>query len=437
MRARVVGVTVVLFGLALLLMPVSARGQSGDGLPAVAGATAAPAGDERITLNFPDVPFGTFLKALTEKSNLKLVTSPDIAKKAVSCYLPNVTAKEALDAVCSAFDLCEVPDPSTGVIVIKENDSALFPLEHVGAKEAQTVVPSLIGTLGKVSYDEKNNYISVRGTPRDLRNVRDAMATIDATPRNVRIEATIAELTETASELIGIRWEPNILFRGAVLRNRIPFHSDLMLLDADSAAWSNGFLSFQDFLVQLQFMETDGTVKILATPQVTVLDGKPANFQNTGHIVVGVKVTRQEGTLNLVNEEPIFSDIGVTLTCVPHVHPDNKITLEVTPTVSTAARSQFFPDFVDTFNRQATTIVMADDGETIAIGGLLRDNVTQVIRKVPFIGDIPILGYLFRHKDQITQKTNLVVFLTPHLVDKENMKKEVQSYKDLLTSKVD
>jgi type II secretory pathway component GspD/PulD (secretin) len=197
-------------------------------------------------------------------------------------------------------------------------------------------------------------------------------------------------------------------------------------LDEDAKAWTYGFVSFQDFLVRLQFLETEGKAKVLATPAVTVLDRKPANIQIIEHTVIGTKITRQESTLDLINQEPIYADVGVTLTVLPKIHPDNTITLDVMPSVSTAAKSRFFSDFVDTFNRTATTTVIADDGETIAIGGLLRNQAQETLHKVPYISDIPLLGYLFTHKDIVNTKSNLVLFLTPHLLDKERIKEDVE-----------
>jgi type II secretory pathway component GspD/PulD (secretin) len=257
---------------------------------------------------------------------------------------------------------------------------------------------------------------------------------MDATPRQVLIEATIAEITDSVAEQIGIRWDVDASFRGAARLTKLPFKGSYVTMDEDAKAWTYGFISFQDFFVQLQFMEQDGKAKILATPRITVLDRKPANFQVVSHIVIATKVTRQEGSLELVTQEPMDADVGVPLTVVPRIHPDNSVTLEVAPSVSTAAKSRFFSEAVDTFNRSATTTVMAQDGETIAIGGLLRNDATETIHKVPYISNIPILGYLFTHRDISNQKTELVVFLTPHLLDKEKVRKDVESGKRILSS---
>ncbi len=423
MRGRAVGAVVILCGLAFWLMPVSARGQD---------VAAAPqsGSDEKMTLNLPSVPFGAFLKLLTEKSSLKLVTSPEIAKKQVSCYLPNVTAREALDGVCNAFDLSEYPDPVTGVIAIKDSETGFFPLENVGAKDVQMAVPGLLGNAGKVGYDEKNNFISVHGTRQDIDNVRAAMQRIDATPRNVRIEATIAELSDSAEELIGVRVDPNVSFRGASRLTKLPFKNQYTTVSEDAKAWTYGFISFQDFFIQLQFMEIDGKAKILATPSLTVLSGRTANFQAITHTVIAQKITRQESTLDLVNIEPIYADVGIQLTCLPRVHTDNTITLDIQPSVSTAQKSKFFDQSVDTANRAATTTVLANDGETIAIGGLLRTDMTETVRRVPYLSDIPILGYLFRHRDTSNARTDLVVFITPHLDDKGQMSKVVEKNRE-------
>jgi type II secretory pathway component GspD/PulD (secretin) len=361
---------------------------------------------------------------ISDASGMKLITSAEIARKSVSVYLPGVTAKEALQAVCAAHDLYCEEDKDTGVIVVKEVGLAFFPLEHVDAKQVQLLVPGLMGPKGKVAFDDKNQFITVQGTHSEIEMVRALVQRIDETPRQVLIEATLAELDETAEAELGIRWDVNM--------TKLPFGTHWVTLDEDAKAWVYGFVSAQDFFVQLQLMETDGKANILANPRICAVDRKEASIQVVAHTVVATKLTRQTGTLDLVTEEPVYADVGVTLKMTPRIHPDGKVTLVVEPSVSTATRSRFFAQGVDTNIRNASTTILAGDGETFAIGGLLRNDVTETKRKFPFLGDVPVLGYLFSHKATTTRKTDLVVFLTPHLLTSEKIKADYEKRKDVL-----
>ena len=144
------------------------------------------------------------------------------------------------------------------------------------------------------------------------------------------------------------------------------------------------------------------------------------------------KVTMQAiAGVGISVSEPIFGDVGVILTVVPKISGDGFILLDVKPTVSSAERSVYFPDeAVDTKERTAETVVLVKDGQTVVIGGLLREKETEGIAKIPLLGDIPILGYLFKRKVVDTRKTEVAVFLTPHIVSPEELEKRTEQERE-------
>jgi len=387
--------------------------------------------EERIELlNLPSVPLQIFLKVITERSDMKLVTTGELAKREVSVYLADVTPREALEAVLAAQGLYLEAQEGSSVLLIKENDSAFFPLEHVAAEDLQGVVPTLMGEEGRVGLDPTTNVIAVEGSRSAIEKVRKMVSQVDKTPGQVLIEAVLVEINEDAGSQLGIRWEPSAFFRGAVRQTRLPFTGGYVKEEDDADAFVFGLVSFQDFFVQLQFMERDGTARIIATPRIAVIEGKEATIKITSNIVVATELTRETEQLDLITEEPVYSEVGVTLKTTPQVHPDGQITLKVEPSVSTAARARFFAEAVDTFHRSASTTVMVQDGETIAIGGLLRTDETIQTHKVPVLGDIPLLKYLFTHKDTVAAKTDLVVFLTPRILNAERIREEATEQKE-------
>ena len=212
-------------------------------------------------------------------------------------------------------------------------------------------------------------------------------------------------------------------------KTKCPFSSEWVDTSEDPDAWTYGLVSFQDFFIRLEAMETDGNAKILAKPRITTLDNKQAEIRIQSHIVVATKLTRETEGLDLVTEEPIYADAGVVLKTTPKIHADGTMTLTVQPEVSTAARSAFFEEAVDTFIRAASTTVLLEDGQTIATGGLLRTDESEEIKKIPCLSDVPYLGLLFTHKRKLIGKTDLVVLLTPHLMNAERISEDVLEQK--------
>lgn len=413
--------------LAALSGPNFARADEAP--PVVRPAAADSRQADRITLNLPGVRLGTFLKIVAEKSRMKIVTTAEIAEKTVRVYLPDVTAEEALEAVCAAYDLHWEKPEGMDILIVKELATDFFSLEHADAKDMREVVATLVGQGGKVSFDEKNNVIAIESSRRSIEKVRAMVREVDKAPRQVHIEATIVELNEDAEKQLGIRWDVSGMARGGARLSKLPFSDAMVSVSEDAGAWTYGLISFQEFLVKLDLLERKGMAKVLATPRITAIHGTEAEIKITAHQVVAERLTRESEGLELVATEPVYADVGVVLKIVPRIHPDGKITLSVEPSVSTSARSAFFEESVDTFSRSAKTTVLVADGQTIAIGGLLREEESETVRRVPVLSRVPLLGRLFTHRDTVSQTSDLVVFLTPRLLDAERIQQDVAECK--------
>ncbi len=463
--------------------------------PAVFGqdyAGAVDAGNpERFTVNFPPpgVPLGTVLKTLTELSDVRLMTSADLAKKPITLYLPDVNPKEALEAICESYDLYYDEQPGRGLVIIRQlaaevfllekvnaeqvrdavrtligddagqevevdkdnnvlvvrgtrrniddvhkflakvdqrsrQSSTFFRLEHVEAKDVKGLVEAIVGDEGTVQVDDTNNVIAIEAVGGDLDSVRELIQEVDKPPRQVLIEATIAELTDNATTQLGIQWGDTdnslVVATGAARQTKFPFDDDFVKGTVDNVeqGYTYGQLSFADFQVKLQALERNGDASILASPRIRVLNRREAEINITTKTAVARRTTETEvgGSAGRV-EETQFEDVGVSLTVTPHIHANQTITLDVQPSVSDTVESTTFNDAINTFERTATTTVIMGDGETIAIGGLLQATEDETVTKVPILGDIPLLGKLFTHTQRQTERTDLVVFLTLRLVD--------------------
>ncbi|MDR9501931.1 MAG: type II and III secretion system protein family protein [Desulfurivibrionaceae bacterium] len=179
---------------------------------------------------------------------------------------------------------------------------------------------------------------------------------------------------------------------------------------------ANIFVEIDRFTAALQFLESEGLARTLAEPRLVTQSGQEASFLAGGEYPIPVVQSGGVDNNNVVTIE--FKEFGVGLAFTPVVMSNGKISLQVSPSVSTitdtASTSGGTVPILTT--RKLNTNVQLQDGQTLALAGLLQDNMRDVVRKVPLLGDIPILGALFRSTSYIQDKTDLLIAVTPHLV---------------------
>jgi pilus assembly protein CpaC len=183
---------------------------------------------------------------------------------------------------------------------------------------------------------------------------------------------------------------------------------------ADNPA--NIFVKISDFSAALTFLETEGLARLLAEPRLITQSGQEASFLAGGEFPIPVP---DEDGITIE-----YKEFGVSLVFTPIVLSDGKISLRVAPSVSDIASSSSIPagitgaDFIvpNLVTRKLETTVQLYDGQTLALGGLLQDNMRESVRKIPVLGDLPIIGALFRSTSYQQEKTDLLISVTPHLV---------------------
>jgi general secretion pathway protein D len=160
---------------------------------------------------------------------------------------------------------------------------------------------------------------------------------------------------------------------------------------------------------------------VLSRPQILTLDNQEATITVGEEVpfIRNTRVTDQGSTFNTIE----YEDVGIILTVTPHINPNGWVILDVHPEISAISDStvpiaEGVTAAVFT-KREARTTVAVRDGQTIVIGGMMRDNMRDVVRSVPFLGRIPLLGGLFRFTDTVKEKTELLIFLTPYILKSE------------------
>jgi type II secretory pathway component GspD/PulD (secretin) len=169
---------------------------------------------------------------------------------------------------------------------------------------------------------------------------------------------------------------------------------------------------------------SDSNTKILARPKVLTLNNETARIELTAETAVASVTTTasSEGTATTTSGSAERINTGITLDVTPQINKDGYITMHIEPTVIVPVISKFFAGsgndakFVDPQTRSAKTTVMVRDGETVVIGGLISKEDTYSFEKIPFLGDIPILGAAFRYKTADESDKELIIFITPHIV---------------------
>ncbi len=341
------------------------------------------------------------------------------------------TSRERIRTLIKQLDKPSYFSGSTKVIRLKYADSKKLAelLKNVmsdsdsGKKDANKA-------KGKASIhaDEELNALVVRAEPSVLKEIDEIIHELDVRRAQVLIESAIVEVTGDVTDSLGFQWavgDTDNPVAGTNFGNAGQSLSSIATGVATGApTLSNGLTvgGFKesngqiDFGVIIQALESQSNTNLLSTPSIMTLDNQEAE------IVVGQNVPFLTGsTTSSSNSNPFTTisreDIGVTLKIKPHIHEGNELRLEVEVSAESVANTtvQGQADLI-TNKRKLKTMILAADEETIVLGGLISDDITETESKVPILGDIPLLGWLFKSKSTQHVKRNLMVFLRPTIV---------------------
>lgn len=392
---------------------------------------------QRISLNLQNVTLGSVLKVMTQKSGINFLIGADLLGKNINVYLEDVLVEDALAAILRANGLWYTKQKGTNIYVIMESPEGppvatvteVVRTNYADAVGLKETLSEVLTEVGSIVVDARTNALVISDIPENIATLRSLAQELDEPTGQVLIEAKIVEFTDDNASELGISWgaqsysevedtgEP--ISYGTTFNNSPTTEGTLEL----SIGRFTSFTDIKDLAAKISAMQKDGSAEVLARPQILTLDNKEASIAITSHIALARKVTYHEGSTDST-VEPIFGDVGVTLKVVPHINNDQFVTMTLEPVVSSAQRSSFFPDdAVDTKERTAKTTVMVKDDQTVVIGGLLRRDVIDTAWKVPILGDIPLLGQLFRKSVKSETKSEVMLFLTPRILGSETLKR--------------
>jgi general secretion pathway protein D len=268
----------------------------------------------------------------------------------------------------------------------------------------------------KMAADDRKNMILILSKPNAYHDLLNLLRTLDIPVRQVLIEATIVELTLTDELQYGVEWFIDNASQGGSYTL-----GTLKNLGLESMGLSYSFLSesgkFQSLVSALA--EAD-KANILSTPRLIVLDNMEAAIQVGKDVpIITGEVSSVESSssssTNVYNTVE-YRSTGVLLKVKPTINTDGLLTLDITQEVSDLSDTSGVSDSPIILTRKITTTIIAAHGQTIVLGGLMKENLTLVESKVPLLGDIPLLGNLFKHASKTKEKTELLVLVTPTIL---------------------
>jgi len=442
------GTVVLLTALLVLVAVPVALAQKAEEVAVDQGSKVK---SQRISLNLQDVTLGNVLKVMTQKSGINFLIGSSLVGKSINVYLEEVLVEDALAAIMRANGLWYTRLKGTNIYVIMEAPEGppvatvteVLHANYASAAELEPTVKAVLTSVGSIVVDARTNSLVVSDIPENMATLQSLVKELDTPTGQVLIEAKVIEFTEDASSRLGISWEYGDYDAGDGGEGALSYGSTFNestenegILNLSIGKWDS-FVTLQDLTATISAMQKDGLAEVLAEPKVLTVDNKEARIEITQHMALAKKVTYREGGQEST-VEPIFGDVGVTLKVTPHLNNDQFVTMTIEPSVSSAQRSSFFPnEAVDTKQRTAMTTVMVKDGQTVVIGGLLRKDVVNTDFKVPILGDIPLLGQLFRKSEDSEVTTEIVLFLTPRILDAETLQAMSAQQEKRMTEKLE
>ena len=244
------------------------------------------------------------------------------------------------------------------------------------------------------------------------------------------------DVSKNAIDRMGIKWTDvmtssmfEAVVTGAKISSGFPIPNFMSRLHTPSAGktFTPGQVDFSQLTwkVFFDFIKQQADTRVLARPRILTLDNEPAEIKITTKEAVGTITTTQgQGTASTTTTSAERIETGVSLRVTPQIDADTgEITMVIIPSVKDATTSTFNTSFKDPEERSTKSIVRIKDGETVIIGGLIRKDRSEVVTKMPLLGDIPFLGGLFRHRYKDKDKDReLLVFITPRIVKDTGIK---------------
>lgn len=383
-------------------------------------------------VQFTSADIHSVLTFLSDYGGVNVVVAPKVTGT-VTIKLTNVKWKDALEIIGRTYNLSIVYEKSGYIRVLpseeyrkeiseqekhNQEQRTLVPLEtkiikiaNSTSNDIEKAVKSLLTERGKATSDPRSNSIILQEVPNNIESVIGYISELDKPARQIRISTRLLEISSQSLEELGINWTAIGTYTtqsgrsypqsASVNALRTTDYSGRYTVSAMQHGWSI------DAIIEAFVKEGKG--RIIAHPEITVIDNKEARIQMGQKIPV--KQFDESG--NVVIE---FEEVGTILTVTPHITAENRILMELAPERSSY---QFDPNGVIINTSNARTTVIVDNGQTAVIGGLTTEDEVETEIGIPILKDLPIIGRLFKYTNKRMESRDLIIFVTPTIIDSD------------------
>lgn len=417
-----------------------------------------------VELDFKEAPIHDLLRLLSDVGKVNIVV-PDEVDAKVTVRMKRVPWDQALEVILASKGLWYRQEGNLIRVAqrkaLDEEDEAeaarraaavqsesprpdVITLNYASSEQLKTKLAPLLSPKGKIETDERTNALIVNDVRANREEIRALALQLDTQTPQISIEARIVEARSTFTRDIGVQWggravagpdggnSTGLLFPSSVavaggaedtatVRSGVATPSDFAVnLPAAVGSGAGGALGFSlgsiggnyNINLRLSALESNGSVRIVSAPKITVLNNTEAKISQG--VSIPIQVLSAEGT------NTVFVPADLSLTVKPYVSlRDCAIAMELNVTKNE-------PDFVNTgargdptiLRKEARTTLLVNDGETSVLGGIYTRNAGLSYAKVPFFGDLPVLGWLFKNRKENDSRTEVLVFITPKITNK-------------------
>ncbi|SDU73250.1 MULTISPECIES: type IV pilus secretin PilQ [Pseudomonas fluorescens group] len=434
-------------------LTVSVRPMSVDDLQKRNADRQAYVGD-KLSLNFQDIDVRSVLQLIADFTNLNLVAS-DTVQGGITLRLQNVPWDQALDLVLKTKGLDKRKIGNVLLVAPADEIAARERQELESQKQIAELAPlrrellqvnyakaadiaklfqsvtsaeAKVDERGSITVDERTNNIIAYQTQDRLDELRRIVAQLDIPVRQVMIEARIVEANVDYDKSLGVRWGGSVQNKGNWNASGVNGSSSTIgtpgststnspFVDMGTVNNTSGigiaFITDNVLLdLELTAMEKTGNGEIVSQPKVVTSD------KETAKILKGTEIPYQEASSSGATSVS-FKEASLSLEVTPQITPDNRIIMEVKVTKDEPDYLNKVQDVPPIKKNEVNAKVLVNDGETIVIGGVFSNTQSKVVDKVPFLGDVPYLGRLFRRDVVSEKKSELLVFLTPRIMNNQ------------------
>ena len=398
-----------------------------------------------VCIDVNDVPIGTVIRQLADQVKVDLIMSPKVTGN-VTVSLTEVSLDEALRCILDVHGAGIIVGENVIRILSREEMPEIaerlvtqtFEIIYADIEQVVKALEKFKSPQGFVSSIEGTSHIIVTDTENKVRDITNLLSTIDRITPQVLVEVRIYDITSNDYLDLGIEW---VAGRNTTYDTRRniginPSGTTDPFITSSFSAGTNitdetteGYLRFGllndhiDVDARLRAEKENIDAKLLANPRILVLDNEEATFD----IVTEHPYVERTITSGSTTETVKFKPVGVKLVVTPHVAGDNMLRLNIAPEFGVVVgQVQVSASDIPIVNtRKVNTTALVRDGQAVVLGGLRKKDTTKRVNKVPILGDIPVLGYLFRFEGESTVNTELVVFITPRIV-KESILTETE-----------